>query len=57
MKSETAITKIELYDFSGKKIKESASKEMNISTLQRGNYLVKITYKEGNTQTKNLVKE
>ena len=57
VKSETPITKIELYDFSGKKIKESASKEMNISSLQRGNYLVKITDKEGNTQTKNLIKE
>ena len=57
VKSETAITKIELYDFSGKKIKESASKEMNISSLERGNYLVKITDKEGNTQTKSLIKE
>ncbi|WP_213190590.1 LamG-like jellyroll fold domain-containing protein [Cloacibacterium caeni] len=57
VKSETLITKIELYDFSGKKIKESASKEMNISSLQRGNYLVKITDKEGNTQTKSLIKE
>lgn len=57
VKSETPITKIELYDFSGKKIKESASKEMNISSLERGNYLVKITDKEGNTQTKNLIKE
>lgn len=57
VKSETPITKIELYDFSGKKIKESASKEINISSLQRGNYLVKITDKEGNTQTKNLIKE
>ena len=57
VKSETAITKIELYDFSGKKIKESASKEMNISSLKRGNYLIKITDKEGNTQTKNLIKE
>lgn len=35
------ITKIELYDYSGKKLKESASKEMNISSLQR----VKITHK------------
>ena len=57
VKSETAITKIELYDFSGKKIKESASKEMNISSLERGNYLIKITDKEGNTQTKSLIKE
>lgn len=57
VKSETPITKIELYDFSGKKIKESASKEMNIFSLERGNYLVKITDKEGNTQTKNLIKE
>ena len=57
VKSETVITKIELYDFSGKKIKESASKEMNISSLKRGNYLIKITDKEGNTQTKNLIKE
>ena len=57
VKSETPITKIELYDFSGKKIKESASKEMNISSLERGNYLVKITDKEGNTQTKSLIKE
>ena len=57
VKSETAITKIELYDFSGKKIKESASKEMNISSLKKGNYLIKITDKEGNTQTKSLIKE
>lgn len=57
VKSETPITKIELYDFSGKKIKESASKEMNIFSLERGNYLVKIIDKEGNTQTKSLIKE
>jgi hypothetical protein len=57
VKSEKQITKIELYDYSGKKLKESASKEMNISSLQRGNYFIKITDKEGNTQTKNLIKE
>ncbi|WP_213190589.1 LamG-like jellyroll fold domain-containing protein [Cloacibacterium caeni] len=57
VKSEKQITKIELYDFSGKKLKESTSKEMNISSLQRGNYLIRITDKEGNTQTKNLIKE
>ena len=57
VKSETAITKIELYDFSGKKIKESASKEMNISSLKRGNYLLKIMYKDGDIQMKNLIKE
>ena len=57
VKSEKQITKIELYDYSGKKLKESTSKEMNISSLPRGNYLIKITDKEGNTQTKNLVKE
>ena len=57
VKSEKQITKIELYDFSGKKLKESTSKEMNISSLQRGNYFIKITDKEGNTQTKNLIKE
>ena len=57
VKSEKQITKIELYDFSGKKLKESTSKEINISSLPRGNYFIKITDKEGNTQTKNLVKE
>lgn len=57
VKSEKQITKIELYDFSGKKLKEYTSKEMNISSLKRGNYLIKIKDKEGNTQTKNLVKE
>lgn len=57
VKSEKQITKIELYDFSGKKLKESTSKEINISSLPRGNYLINITDKEGNTQTKNFVKE
>ncbi len=57
VKSEKQITKIELYDFSGKKLKEYTSKEINISSLKRGNYLIKITDKEGNTQTKNFVKE
>lgn len=57
VKSETPITKIELYDFSGKKIKESASKEMNISSLERGNYLLKIMNKDGDIQMKNLIKE
>lgn len=57
VKSETPIANIELYDFLGKKLKESTSNEMNISSLPRGNYLVKITDKEGNTQTKSLIKE
>ncbi len=57
VKSETPITKIELYDFSGKKIKESASKEINISTLPRGNYLLKISDKNGNTETQKLIKK
>ena len=55
MKSETPITKIELYDFSGK-IKESNSKEINISTLPNGNYLLKISDKNGNTETQKLIK-
>jgi len=57
VKSEKQITKIELYDYSGKKLKESTPKEINISSLPRGNYFIKITDKEGNTQTKNLIKE
>ena len=43
--------------FSGKKLKESTSKEINISSLKKGNYLIKVIDKDGNTQTKNLVKE
>ena len=57
IKSETAISKVELYDLSGKKLKESNSKEMNISTLQNGNYLLKITDKNGNTETQKLIKK
>ncbi len=57
VKSETAISKIELYDLSGKKLKESTLKEMNISTLPRGNYLLKITDKNGNTETQKLIKK
>lgn len=57
VKSETAISKVELYDLSGKKLKESASKEMNISTIPNGNYLLKITDKNGNTETQKLIKK
>lgn len=57
VKSEKQISKIELYDYSGKKLKESTSKEMNVSSLPKGNYIIKVTDKEGNTQTKNLIKE
>ena len=57
IKSETAISKIELYDLSGKKLKESTLKEMNISTLPRGNYLLKISDKNGNTETQKLIKK
>ncbi|WP_424305060.1 T9SS type A sorting domain-containing protein [Cloacibacterium sp.] len=57
VKSEIAISKIELYDLSGKKLKESTLKEMNISTLPRGNYLLKISDKNGNTETQKLIKK
>ena len=57
VKSETAISKVELYDLSGKKLKESASKEMNISTIPNGNYLLKISDKNGNTETQKLIKK
>jgi hypothetical protein len=33
------------------------SKEINISTLPRGNYLLKISDKNGNTETQKLIKK
>jgi hypothetical protein len=42
---------------SGKKLKESTLKEMNISTLPRGNYLLKISDKNGNNETQKLIKK
>lgn len=57
IKSETAISKIELYDFSGKKLKEITTDKMDISSLQSGNYIIKVFDKEGDSQVKNLIKK
>lgn len=55
--SKSEIQNIALFDLSGRKISESNSSQINISSLPKGIYLVKISTKDGKTTTKKVVKK
>lgn len=55
--SKSDIQNIALFDLSGRKISEFNSAQINISSLPKGIYLVKISTKDGKTTTKKVVKK
>ncbi len=55
--SKSEIQNVALFDLSGRKIYEFNSSQINISSLPKGIYLVKISTKEGKTTTRKVVKK
>src|SRR5690606_32804737 len=55
--SKSEIQNVVLFDLSGRKISEFNSSQINISSLPKGIYLVKISTKDGKTTTKKVVKK
>lgn len=55
--SKSEIQNISVFDLSGRKISEFNSNQINISSLSKGIYLVKISTKDGKTTTRKVVKK
>lgn len=55
--SKSQIQNVALFDLSGRKISEFKSSQINISSLPKGVYLIKILTKDGKTTTKKVVKK
>lgn len=56
VQTEANLQKVEIYSSNGQLIKTSFLKEINVSTLPKGNYIVKITTDKG-VQTEKFIKE
>ncbi|AZI38696.1 T9SS type A sorting domain-containing protein [Epilithonimonas vandammei] len=56
VQTEAKLQKVEIYSSNGQLIKTSFLKETNVSTLPKGNYIVKITTDKG-VQTEKIIKE
>lgn len=57
IKNEKDLTKAEIIDMTGKKVMESASKTIDVSNLTTGQYIIKMTFEEGSTDTQKLIKK
>ena len=57
IKNESELTKAEIIDMNGRKIIESASKTIDVSNLASGQYLIKMSFKNGTTDTQKLIKQ
>lgn len=55
--SKSEVQNIAIFDLSGRKISEFNSNQINISSLPKGIYLIKISTKDGKTTTKKVVKK
>ncbi|WP_313599564.1 T9SS type A sorting domain-containing protein [Epilithonimonas vandammei] len=56
IQTEAKLQKVEIYSSNGQLIKTSFLKQINVSTLPKGNYIVKITTDKG-VQTEKFIKE
>jgi len=57
IKNESELTKAEIIDINGRKIMESASKTIDVSNLKTGQYIIKMSFKNGTTDTQKLIKQ
>lgn len=57
VKSDLKLKKAEIFDLSGRKIMESATKEINLSRISTGQYLIKMTFENGTSNTQKLIKK
>lgn len=55
--SKSEVQSIAIFDLSGRKISEFNSNQINISSLPKGIYLIKISTEDGKTTTKKVVKK
>lgn len=55
IETETAIKTIEIYNIQGQRVKTSNQKQLNVSDLAAGLYLVKIQNIENNTAINKIV--
>ncbi len=55
--SESTVSKVAVFDLSGKKLSEQTSTQIDVSSLPSGIYIVQIKLENGKTQTRKLVKQ
>lgn len=55
--SQSEIQNVAVFDLSGRKISEFNSSQVNISNLQKGIYIVKISTQDGKTENRKIVKQ
>jgi len=57
IKNDKGLKKAEIIDMTGKKVMESASKTIDVSNLTTGQYIIKMTFENGSTDTQKLIKK
>ena len=57
IKDDKALTKAEILDMTGRKVMESDSKTIDVSKLTTGQYIIKMTFENGSTDTQKLIKK
>lgn len=57
IKNDKGLKKAEVIDMNGRKVMESTSKTIDVSRLTTGQYVIKITFDDGKTDTQKLIKQ
>lgn len=57
VKSEKNVKSLELYEISGKSLSTSATNELDLSKATKGSYILKATFSDNTTATKNVIKK
>ncbi|WP_312769122.1 T9SS type A sorting domain-containing protein [Epilithonimonas sp.] len=57
IKNESELTKAEIIDMNGRKVLDSNSKTIDVSNLSTGQYIIKMSFKNGMTDTQKLIKQ
>jgi len=55
--SSAKVNQVSIYNVDGKKLKEEASTKVDLSKLPVGNYLLKIDFADGRSETQKVIKE
>lgn len=57
IKNDKGLKKAVVIDMNGRKVMESTSKTIDVSRLTTGQYVIKITFDDGKTDTQKLIKQ
>ncbi|RZJ39051.1 MAG: T9SS type A sorting domain-containing protein, partial [Chryseobacterium sp.] len=57
IKTDSDLMTAEIFDMNGRIILSSSSKQIDISKISTGQYLIKSTFKDGSSDTQKLIKE